>query len=170
MKQSIIKKTIAAVLITLALPAQAEDVTTYTDVQYLIITEKGGVANKFYLADSPAVTYKAGELIVSWNGQTLSTALPDVKDYKFITEKIPTGIQSIKNNTPENAAPTFSVTNATIEGLKAGSRVSIYTLNGILITSVSANAEGKVNVRMSQLPQGTYIFKTPTKSFKIINQ
>ena len=70
----------------------------------------------------------------------------------------------------ETATPSFSFHNAEVSGLKEGANVGIYGLNGRLISAVRADAAGHVTLNLSSLPKGIYILRTPTRSFKFVNQ
>ena len=53
-------------------------------------------------------------------------------------------------------------------GMKAGNRVSIYTINGESVGSATASATGTVDIPLNG--RGVYIVRTPEKSFKIIKK
>ena len=72
--------------------------------------------------------------------------------------------------TKETATPSFSFHNAEVSGLKEGANVGIYDLNGRLISAVRADAVGHATLNLSSLPKGIYILRTPTRSFKFVNQ
>lgn len=148
--------------------AQTSANTTYTDVQYLVVTDTAGVEYEFALTDAPVITYSAANIIVTSNADTLSTALGDVKDYKFTSKKVATGIQNLPAVATDE--PQFSFANASISGLKAGTRVAVYGINGVLVSSLTAGQDGNVSVDLGNLPSGIYILRTPSKSFKIVNK
>ena len=135
----------------------------------LVLTETNGTTTEFALESFPVITIEGNNLVISHNGNQLTTALTGVQDYHFIEKKVTTSISSVPSNDPKNESntPQFSFSNAE---LKAGARVAIYNLNGTQISSVTADGEGRVALDFSSLPKGVYILRTPTKSFKFMNK
>ena len=138
----------------------------------LVLTETNGTTTEFALESFPVITIEGNNLVITHNGNQLTTALTGVQDYHFIEKKVTTSISSVPSNDPKNASvsPQFSFSNAEVSGLKAGARVAIYNLNGTQISSVTADGEGRVALDFSSLPKGVYILRTPTKSFKFMNK
>ena len=138
----------------------------------LVLTETNGTTTEFALESFPVITIEGNNLVITHNGNQLTTALTGVQDYHFIEKTVTTSISSVPSNDPKNESntPQFSVSNAEVSGLKAGARVAIYNLNGTQISSVTADGEGRVALDFSSLPKGVYILRTPTKSFKFMNK
>lgn len=138
----------------------------------LVLTETNGTTTEFALESFPVITIEGNNLVITHNGNQLTTALTGVQDYHFIEKKVTTSISSVPSNDPKNTSntPQFSFSNAEVSGLKAGARVAIYNLNGTQISSVTADGEGRVALDLSSLPKGVYILRTPTKSFKFMNK
>lgn len=138
----------------------------------LVLTETNGTTTEFALESFPVITIEGNNLVITHNGNQLTTALTGVQDYHFIEKKVTTSISSVPSNDPKNTSntPQFSFSNAEVSGLKAGARVTIYNLNGTQISSITADGEGRVALDFSSLPKGVYILRTPTKSFKFMNK
>ena len=138
----------------------------------LVLTETNGTTTEFALESFPVITIEGNNLVITHNGNQLTTALTGVQDYHFIEKKVTTSISSVPSNDPKNTSntPQFSFSNAEVSGLKAGARVAIYNLNGTQISSITADGEGRVALDFSSLPKGVYILRTPTKSFKFMNK
>ena len=141
-------------------------------ITYLVLTETNGTKTEFALESFPVITIEGNNLVITHNGNQLTTALTGVQDYHFIEKTVTTSISSVPSNDPKNESntPQFSFSNAEVSGLKAGARVTIYNLNGTQISSVTADGEGRVALDLSSLPKGVYILRTPTKSFKFMNK
>ena len=137
-----------------------------------VLTETNGTKTEFALESFPVITIEGNNLVITHNGNQLTTALTGVQDYHFIEKKVTTSISSVPSNDPKNESntPQFSFSNAEVSGLKAGARVAIYNLNGTQISSATADGEGRVALDLSSLPKGVYILRTPTKSFKFMNK
>ena len=138
----------------------------------LVLTETNGTTTEFALESFPVITIEGNNLVITHNGNQLTTALTGVQNYHFIEKTVTTSISSVPSNDPKNESntPQFSFSNAEVSGLKAGARVAIYNLNGTQISSVTADGEGRVALDFSSLPKGVYILRTPTKSFKFMNK
>ena len=138
----------------------------------LVLTETNGTKTEFALESFPIITIEGNNLVITHNGNQLTTALTGVQDYHFIEKTVTTSISSVPSNDPKNESntPQFSFSNAEVSGLKAGARVAIYNLNGTQISSATADGEGRVALDLSSLPKGVYILRTPTKSFKFMNK
>lgn len=138
----------------------------------LVLTETNGTTTEFALESFPVITIEGNNLVITHNGNQLTTALTGVQDYHFIEKKVTTSISSVPSNDPKNTSntPQFSFSNAEVSGLKAGAKVVIYNLNGTQISYVTADGEGRVALDFSSLPKGVYILRTPTKSFKFMNK
>ena len=138
----------------------------------LVLTETNGTTTEFALESFPVITIEGNNLVITHNGNQLTTALTGVQDYHFIEKTVTTSISSVPSNDPKNESntPQFSFSNAEVSGLKAGARVAIYNLNGTQISSATADGEGRVALDLSSLPKGVYILRTPTKSFKFMNK
>ena len=67
----------------------------------------------------------------------------------------------------ESTKPIFTPGQARFEGLSTHATVSIYTIDGKMLSSTRANEEGTVSIDLSTLPQGVYILRTPNQSYKI---
>ena len=138
----------------------------------LVLTETNGTKTEFALESFPVITIEGNNLVITHNGNQLTTALTGVQDYHFIEKKVTTSISSVPSNDPKNESntPQFSFSNAEVSGLKAGARVAIYNLNATQISSVTADGEGRVALDLSSLTKCVYIILTPTKSFKFMNK
>lgn len=162
---------IAAAFMFLPLSAFAQDTQeTLVDVQYLVVTDTAGTEYKFELAKEPVITFPQANMVVTTDNDTLSTPLSDVASYKFRTEKVSSGIKTLPSANAQNSEASFTFANATINGLKAGSRVAVYTANGVMVSTATADQNGSVSLELNQLPKGVYILHTPNKSFKIVNK
>lgn len=162
---------IAAAFMFLPLSAFAQDTQeTLVDVQYLVVTDTAGTEYKFELAKEPVITFPQANMVVTTDNDTLSTPLSDVANYKFRTEKVSSGIKTLPSANAQNSEASFTFANATINGLKAGARVAVYTANGVMVSTATADQNGSVSLELNQLPKGVYILHTPNKSFKIVNK
>ena len=54
-----------------------------------------------------------------------------------------------------------------VEGLRAGDRVAVYTIDGKAVSSSQANADGSAALKLDGPRGSVYIVRTPNKTFKI---
>ena len=150
---------LALIALLLPLTAMAEN------VQCLVLTESSGAVSKFALTDAPVVTYSGSDMVVTCGDQTLTVGLEGLT--LTYDEMEVTGIDVVKDSTADPDRLQFSFGEADFEGLQSGALVSVYSIDGKMITRVKADNEGRANISLSNLPSGVYILRTPSKSFKI---
>ena len=134
-------------------------------VECLVLTESNGTVSKFALAESPVVTYSGSDMVVTCSGQTLTLGLEGLK--LSFGEMETTSIDVVKDSTVDPDRLQFSFGEASFEGLTPGALVSVYSIDGKMVTKVKANQDGRSNISLMSLPKGVYILRTPSKSFKV---
>ena len=150
---------LALIALLLPLTAMAEN------VQCLVLTESSGAVSKFALTDAPVVTYSGSDMVVTCGDQTLTVGLEGLT--LTYDEMEVTGIDVVKDSTADPDRLQFSFGEACFEGLQSGALVSVYSIDGKMITRVKADGDGRASISLSSLPLGVYILRTPSKSFKI---
>ena len=83
-KRKTLLRTIAVLLLALVSTAVLANAEVK---QYLLVTENSGTETSFALSESPVITLDGGMLTVESASQTLSVAIADVADYKFVTKE-----------------------------------------------------------------------------------
>lgn len=152
-------------LIALPLTAMAQETK---DVQYLILSQNDTKVAEFELSTFPVLSINNDSLVVAASGDSLVVPLEGLT-YAFEDRQITTGIDNvptINNRTNDN----FAFSHGTVMGLKEGAKVGVYSINGLKVSEVTASAEGKASLNLSELPKGVYIIRTPSKSIKVINR
>lgn len=158
-----------AALLLLPRAAYAEEEGTI-EVSYLVVVGSGGSQTELALGDNPMLSFKNDSVVVTCNSKEIMFNLSEVTDYHFITKKVTTGINHTPSLPDATAEPTFTPDDATFSGLKAGTRILVFTTNGQLVTTIQAAEDGTAKVNLSHLPRGIYILRAPGKSFKILNR
>ncbi len=152
-----------ALLTLLLIPAQALLARVAEEnVTCMVLTLTDGTINRFALTDTPVVTYEGENLVVSIGDEQFTTTLSGISQLTF--EQVSTGISEMVGESPKSA---FTPGQARFEGLKTHAIVSIYTIDGKMLSSMRANDEGTVSIDLSTLPHGFYILRTPNQSYKI---
>ena len=155
------KKTIFAALLLVVLLVMPFTVKAQ---QYLVLTQGDGSQVEFALADNPVITLEAGNLVVSCGDQQLTTSLEGTT-YSF--SDTPSAIHQVSTESQTEARVAFG--QVAFTGLKAGSRVVVYTLDGRQMMSVTASEEGRATADLGSLPRGIYVVKAPGKTIKVKN-
>lgn len=137
------------------------------DVQYLVIQQDDGTESRFALKEYPEITFNGDALVVESAERNLEIAIVDVLSYSFETvqESLPTAIEAVRQD-----APAISFAGAEFRGLASGAAVTAWSLNGQMLTTIKATADGIAKIDLSALPQGVIILRTPGKTIKIINK
>ena len=150
--------------ISMAIIVLANGLCMAGGIRFLVVNAKDGTKTTFAMADEPKVFCKAGELNIVSKSSTLSLSLADVKNYVF-TEKS-TGIIEVMNERG------FKLENGCVvmNGLSAGSIVSVYIHDGRLVKEYKADANGVAVMDLSVLPKGIVILHSNKTDIKITNR
>lgn len=92
--------------------------------------------------------------------------ITDYRSFTLTDDNESTAVTKVNDDAPKAIISSDGTLHG--EGLKAGSRVSIYTINGESVGSATASATGTVDIPLNG--RGVYIVRTPEKSFKIIKK
>ena len=133
---------------------------------YVKVTDKAGAATTFALSEKPTVTFTADKLVLKAGSQTVEYPLADMVTFEFADQ--PTGINTAGGE-ETHAVFSFSSSSVRGEGLKPGSRVEVYTVNGQLVSSARVSQSGSVEVPLNG-QTGVFIVKSSNKTFKFINK
>ncbi len=157
---------IFALIASFAMPSVAMAEETI-DVQYLVIQQDDGTESRFALKEYPEITFNGDALVVESAERNLEIAIVDVLSYSFETvqESLPTAIEAVRQD-----APAISFTGAEFRGLASGAAVTAWSLNGQMLTTIKATADGIAKIDLTSLPKGVIILRTPGKTIKIINK
>lgn len=157
---------IFALIASFAMPSVAMAEETI-DVQYLVIQQDDGTESRFALKEYPEITFNGDALVVESAERNLEIAIVDVLSYSFETvqESLPTAIEAVRQD-----APAISFAGAEFRGLASGAAVTAWSLNGQMLTTIKATADGIAKLDLLALPKGVIILRTPGKTIKIINK
>lgn len=151
---------IAALLSMTSLTANAAD--------YVTVSDKAGNKVSFALTAKPTVTFTDESLVITAGEQTVEYPRADYRIFTLTDDdQTTTAIEKVNDNNGSNVVFTFA-DGVHGEGLKAGSRVMVFSINGQLVGSANASANGSVDIPLQG--NGVYIVKSATKSFKFIRK
>ena len=129
------------------------------------VSDKDGKDTYFALSEKPTVTFTSTAMVLTAGSQTIEYPLTDFRAFAF--EDDPLSIESL-NGEGNNAV--FSFGNSLKgEGLKAGSQVAVYTINGQLVGRSTVSQSGTVEIPLDG-QTGIFVVKSLSKTFKFIRK
>ena len=132
---------------------------------YVKVSDKDGKDTYFALSEKPTVTFTSTAMVLTAGSQTVEYPLTDFRAFAF--EDDPLSIESL-NGEGNNAV--FSFGNSLKgEGLKAGSQVAVYTINGQLVGRSTVSQSGTVEIPLDG-QTGVFVVKSLSKTFKFIRK
>ena len=132
---------------------------------YVKVSDKDGKDTYFALSEKPTVTFTSTAMVLTAGSQTIVYPLTDFRAFAF--EDDPLSIESL-NGEGNNAV--FSFGNSLKgEGLKAGSQVAVYTINGQLVGRATVSQSGTVEIPLDG-QTGVFVVKSLSKTFKFIRK
>jgi hypothetical protein len=143
-------------LVMLLLPMLAD-----ADAQ-IVIKQKGGNETVLKLSTNPVITFEGENMVVACDVIQISIPLGDIDDYV-----VSDGTTAIE---PVTTQPRFTRGHVIFSGVAAGSPVYIHTLDGKVVGKQAADASGKADVSLENLPKGAYIINSQNNSIKVINK
>lgn len=156
-KNHLLRRASATLLCALAMAAAS------AQVKYLIVSRTDGSKASFAIADNPVIKNSASELTVETTDAMITVPFEELDSYSFSETGI-TGVEEItagESHSYRNGQVTFN-------GLKPGSEVYVYALDGRKVMRGAADADGYSSLDLRGLGTGVYIVRTGTSSFKFI--
>ena len=133
--------------------------------KHVKVSDKDGNDTYFALSEKPTVTFTSTAMVLTAGSQTIEYPLTDFRAFAF--EDDPLSIESL-NGEGNNAV--FSFGNSLKgEGLKAGSQVAVYTINGQLVGRSTVSQSGTVEIPLDG-QTGIFVVKSLSKTFKFIRK
>lgn len=148
--------------------ANAAAFTVATPKYKLVLWEKSGLTTDFLLENGVTITFSDGNLV-------LTNDVADITDFdldgiwKWTYVDISdhsSGIQSISSD----YSVQFGGDMIVFRNLKAGSNISLYAVNGILLMNKTIANDGDYTFQLSNLSQGVYVVNVNGKTYKIVKK
>ncbi len=134
--------------------------------QYLIVTLQDETKTVFALAEKPVVTMADGIFKAETPSQAIEVAIADVLNYTFSDQAPYTDIEQVSADTK----PIIEAGRAQLAGLKPGTIVNVFTIDGRRAANAVAASNGTADIDLSELGYGVFILTTPSASYKIYNR
>lgn len=131
----------------------------------LVVHQKSGEVVYYSFSEQPKVKYEGADLVLTTSKTEVKYPLRNLSRFTF--GDMASGIDDM----PVTKAD-VKVNNGTIAvtGAKPSSTISIFNINGTLVTNLQANEEGDMQYNTSALPTGVYVVKSENVTFKFIKK
>lgn len=118
----------------------------------LYIWQQTGEVVSYAFWEKPRITYADTNLILTTTKVQLEFPLSSVRKFTFNDVMIDDAIGTVRAT------------------LKDEGPLSIYTLGGVLVKTVPAEAGGRHTYSLDELPAGVYVVKSKTTSYKVVKR
>lgn len=135
---------------------------TYADDAKIVIKQKSGNETVFELSTNPIITFLGEDMVITNDFTSISFPLEDIDSYTA-DNGTTTAIASTKEK------PMFENGRILFNGISKGTPISVYSLDGRLISKQMTDAD-KAEVPLISLPKGTYIISVENNKIKVINK
>lgn len=116
------------------------------------------------LSDQPVITMANDILKVTVAGEVrVEKPLAEIKSYSFSEASDPSGLSAVLRDNVRLEEGHVYMANA-----NKGERISVYTSDGRLVLTATADDKGVVDVDLSGLRKAVYVVKSANSSIKII--
>lgn len=125
-----------------------------------------GKAIEYRFDMEPVVSFSDGQMVVETNGDApVKFILDHVVKITFSGET--TGIGHAVDKRP-SLSVSVSTDELIINGMKAFDKVTVYGIDGSLLTSTNADANGHAVMNISHFGKGVFVVHMTTNAFKFI--
>jgi len=118
----------------------------------LYIWQQTGEVVSYAFWEKPRITYADTNLILTTTKVQVEFPLSSVRKFTFNDVMIDDAIGTVRAT------------------LKDEGPLSIYTLGGVLVKTVPAEAGGRHTYSLDELPAGVYVVKSKTTSYKVVKR
>ena len=130
-----------------------------------VVWTHAGSTFSYALDAKPVVTYENEEIVVT---TTTSSAVYQATEVaKFTLSDVATSVENV-------AQPQGMVKNngnvVTLRSFEPGTRVQVYSVNGIMIANELIGLDGNLEIRVSEYSSGIYVVKTKGITCKIVKK
>lgn len=133
----------------------------------LVLELCNGQTVSFQLENQPVITFAESEMIVSERGG-FSNKFPMSDIVKYTFSDVSTDIDNVGND--GNIKIFQDGDNLKLSNLKHGQELCLYSTGGILVKKGAASADGRIAMSLHDVPNGVYIVKIATFTYKILKK
>ena len=133
--------------------------------QRLVVWMKNGERMLYDLEEQPKTTFANAELIITTNSVSASYPLSQVLRYTY--ELSTSGVESVKEN---DIRISQKGNDLIFENLKPNTNISVYNMDGVLVSKKYSKAAQNVVVSLADHPVGVYLVKMSDVVYKIVKK
>ena len=137
------------------------------DILFVNVWDNDGGCLSYPLTEYPRLEYNYGDSLILCITASEELEFPMGSVHKYTlddTPGLPTEIGSIQGS---GSKVSYSADNIYISGFEAGADISLYSVDGLLISHYNADASGNLTIPTGSLAQGIYIIKAHNVTYKI---
>ena len=142
--------------------------SSLADSQRLVVWQKSGQKVYFDLNEEPETTFEDGNLVICTSRTTVSYPLTNVLRYTYEGGTI-TDVGDVKMR-PGEVRFLQNAEQMAFDGLLEGVTLEVYTLDGVKIKTVKAQAGQRTVVSLADQAAGTYIVKAGEATYKFLKR
>lgn len=136
------------------------------DRKFLVVETKDHVKTAYMLAEKPEVSFVGNNMRITSTKADVTYDLTEVIRFTYETRSI-TGVSELRD---ELAEINYKDGELVISGIKVGSSVNIYSLDGKLVKQLTAQRTGSYRISLASLSKGVYIVKSDNVTYKIMKR
>lgn len=145
----------------------AEGEKTYS----FVVWTHSGSSFSYALEHKPVVTYENGEIVVTTTGDESATYIAaEVAKFTLSEEAVSDDATSVENVALPQGVMKNKGNVLTFSSFEPGTRVQIYSVNGMLIVNEPIGADGNLEICVSEYPSGIYVVKAKGITCKIVKK
>ena len=133
----------------------------------LVVWKKDGSKVAFALSEEPKVTFSENSLMINTTTVSVSYDLEDMAKFTY-EDPESQGIRNIEND--KDSSFKFDGEMLLFLSLKAGSKVAIHNLGGVLVFSRTIEVAGDYSFPISHLDKGVYVVSVDGLTYKIVKR
>ena len=134
--------------------------------QKLCVWQTDGQTVYYDLTEKPKTTFDGADLVIETHLMTIRYPLSKVQRFSY--DLTTNGISTV--NAERNISFSQNGEDLTFVGIEKGKRINIYSIDGILLSVVQANADNYAVVSLGKYPVGVYIFKVDGVTYKFMKR
>lgn len=138
---------------------------TYSvNINAINIHNKSGSLVTILLEEQPKITFEGNDVVLATQMNVVNYPSAEIVKLTYLDVKDATGIDNFNS-----FGVVFSFNNdvVKIQNLVSQTKVSLYTVEGVLVASGMTDAKGGISLPMPKGTQTCMIVKTPSLTFKI---
>ena len=113
------------------------------------------------LNEEPVTRYADGNLVITTTKTTITYPLENVVKYTYVSGEDITSVEGISTKISQDSET------ITFTGLAKGTEITVYSSAGVMMRKMNSNGADKTVVSVSDLPQGVYLVKANSITYKI---